>query len=183
MEICRKDLMTHNLNAVRAEFNEDYSFYPKSYVLPEQYDLALKDVQDSEGKNWWIAKPSAAAQGKGIYFVNKPEHLNPNHQVTLSQYLNNPYLINGYKFDLRIYVCITSINPLKIYMYEEGLARFGTAKYIPISGTLDQLSKYRHLTNYSVNKNNANFIENTDASKDGEGSKWSLSALWKHLNQ
>lgn len=37
--------------------------------------------------------------------------------------------MNGYKFDLRIYVAITSINPLRIYIYEEGLARFATVRY------------------------------------------------------
>lgn len=50
----------------------------------------------------------------------------------MSHYVNNPYLINGYKFDLRIYVGITSINPLWVYVYEEGLVRFATSKYVPI---------------------------------------------------
>jgi tubulin polyglutamylase TTLL5 len=28
-----------------------------------------------------------------------------------------------------VYVAITSINPLRIYVYEEGLTRFATVKY------------------------------------------------------
>lgn len=76
-----------------------------------------------------------------------------------SEYIANPLLVDDYKFDLRIYVAITSINPLRIYIYEEGLTRFATQKYSQDSMN----SRYKHLTNYSVNKFNANFIKNTDA--------------------
>ena len=80
-----------------------------------------------------------------------------------SQYLSNPMLIDDYKFDLRVYVAITSINPLRIYVYEEGLTRFATVKY---NQTSKKQSRYVHLTNYSLNKFNANFINNTDAEVD-----------------
>jgi hypothetical protein len=46
-----------------------------------------------------------------------------------SEYIDNPLCIDDYKFDLRIYVAITSINPLRVYVYDEGLARFATVKY------------------------------------------------------
>jgi len=71
-------------------------------------------------------------------------------------------LLDGYKFDLRIYVALTCINPLRIYVYEEGLVRLATVKYTSAISSLKH-NQYTHLTNYSLNKHNAAFQENLDA--------------------
>ena len=42
-------------------------------------------------------------------------------------------------------------------------------------------NKYMHLTNYSINKKNANFVNNVDAKLDDYGSKWSVIALRRYL--
>jgi hypothetical protein len=47
----------------------------------------------------------------------------------VSRYIENPLLLNGHKFDLRIYVAITSYEPLRVYVYREGLVRFASEKY------------------------------------------------------
>lgn len=87
----------------------------------------------------------------------------------------NPHLIDGFKYDLRLYVLVTSYDPLKIFLYNEGLVRFATIKY---SNDPEHLSeKLIHLTNFSLNKNNDNYVYNKEADEDGVGSKWSLSAL------
>uniref|UniRef100_A0A2K5EJG9 Tubulin tyrosine ligase like 13 n=1 Tax=Aotus nancymaae TaxID=37293 RepID=A0A2K5EJG9_AOTNA len=68
-----------------------------------------------------------------------------------------PFLIDAFKFDMRIYVLITSCDPLQIFMYEEGLARFATTPYVePSHNNLDNVCT--HLTNYAINKHNENFV-------------------------
>ena len=139
-------------------------------------------------KKYWIVKPAGSSQGKGIYFINAIQDI-PHQQLSsvggghlvVSHYIANPLLVNDYKFDLRIYVGITSINPLRIYIFEDGLCRFATCKYQGGSVAALMKNKYMHLTNYSINKKNANFVNNVDAKLDDYGSKWSVLAIRRHL--
>mmetsp|Transcript_26612 Transcript_26612/g.37073 ORF Transcript_26612/g.37073 Transcript_26612/m.37073 type:complete len:82 (-) Transcript_26612:290-535(-) len=77
----------------------------------------------------------------------------------------NPLLIDGLKFDLCVYVLITRFRPIRVYVHEDGFARFCTWKYLD-SGVEDEEGPKRHLTNYSVNKKNPDFVFNQDAEKD-----------------
>lgn len=71
----------------------------------------------------------------------------------MQRYIHNPMLIDGRKFDLRLYVLVTSMEPLRVYLFEEGLVRLSTKKY-----SLKNLrSRFTHLTNYSINKRSGSF--------------------------
>jgi Tubulin-tyrosine ligase family len=69
-------------------------------------------------------------------------------QVVLQRYLAEPLLLDGYKFDLRIYVLVTSFNPLEAFIYREGFARLSTRLYSTSAG--DVQNRYVHLTNSSI---------------------------------
>jgi tubulin polyglutamylase TTLL6/13 len=67
-------------------------------------------------------------QGRGIYLVRKFEDilLEPGDQFVAQRYMSKPYLIDGLKFDLRVYILVYGVEPLRVFVYKEGLARFAT---------------------------------------------------------
>jgi hypothetical protein len=99
--------------------------------------------------------------------------------VHFKEYIDRPLLINGLKFDLRIYVLILNLYPLEIFVYDEGLVRFATINYKPPS-TENLHEIFMHLTNYSLNKRSSNYKHTWD-NKQTDGSKRKLSTVWTEL--
>ena len=73
-----------------------------------------------------IVKPEASSQGKGIYLTREVDDIPMDEHVVVQLYLNNPLLMDKLKFDLRLYVVILGINPLRVFLSKEGLARLST---------------------------------------------------------
>ena len=154
-EISRKNFLAKNLNKFREAFPEDYNFYPKTWILPQDFSSFKSALTD---KTTLIVKPDASAQGKGIYLINKAEDIGNIRIQWHNGTLANPLVVDGLKFDLRIYVLVAGCDPLRLYIYEEGLARFATEPYnIPNEGNMQD--KFMHLTNYSVNKLSDKFLQ------------------------
>ena len=78
----------------------------------------------------------------------------------------------------QIYVAVSSFNPLTVYVFEEGLARFATEKY----SHGEYSNSFVHLTNYSINKKSAKFVQNRAEDEfDESACKWSFSQLRERL--
>ena len=186
-ELGRKDRLWRNLYRMRRRHGPQYGIMPTSFLLPSDHEELLMDWEHHP-ENMYILKPKGSSRGRGIRMLKSkgdlPLRKGPSRkpkECLVQRYIQDPLLIDGYKFDMRVYVLVTSFDPLKVYVHEEGLVRFATEKY---SRSPSKLRDRRaHLTNYSVNAKSAKFVQNTDADLDGEGSKWSLSALAAHLRR
>lgn len=157
-QIGRKDLMYKNFLRMKKSFDE-FNFCPKTYLFPDDYRKFCTDREIENFKHMYIMKPSASSCGRGIKIVGLKQEVKKKNGYIVSQYISNPLLINGLKFDLRIYALVTCFDPLKVYLFKEGLARFATKKYTNSQTATDK--HFIHLTNYSVNKKNEDYVKNT----------------------
>ncbi|XP_011068408.1 PREDICTED: probable tubulin polyglutamylase TTLL1 [Acromyrmex echinatior] len=178
-ELTRKDLLVKNIKRYRKDLEREgnplaereegpgkylyLDFIPVTFVLPADYNMFVEEYRKSP-QSTWIMKPCGKSQGAGIFLINKLSKLkkwsreaktpfNPNltkESYVISRYIDNPLLIGSKKFDLRLYVLITSFRPLKAYLFKLGFCRFCTVKYDTSVQELDNM--YVHLTNVSVQK-------------------------------
>ncbi|XP_040924828.1 tubulin polyglutamylase TTLL4 isoform X2 [Betta splendens] len=178
-QIGRKDRLWRNLSKMQVRFGKrEFNFFPRTFILPQDIKLLRKAWEDGGSRQKWIIKPPASARGIGIQVIHKWSQMPRKRPLLVQKYLHKPYLISGNKFDLRIYVYVTSYDPLRVYIFTDGLVRFASCKYSSSMKTLS--NKFIHLTNYSVNKKNSEYQTNSD-DKACQGHKWALKALWQYL--
>ncbi len=202
--LLRKGPLTRALNVMRKLYNSEFEFYPRTWFLPEQFKEFSQDVRYIHEKEMkskqslfttFIVKPNDGSQGEGIMLIKDPEDYlkmpkkNSSKSFIVQEYIHNPFLIDGLKFDLRIYVVIVSLKPLEIYICDEGLVRFATVNYqFPNEENLNQI--FMHLTNYSLNKKNEmyKFTNNTSSNNNinnnneaGNGSKRKLTTVFNYM--
>ncbi len=160
----RKSGLTTLINVFRKRFPEQYAFFPRSWDLTSS-DERASFRQSFEANKTYILKPSNGHQGAGIKLAQDwkdvDAYLNAtNYRPCVAQeYVTRPLLLHHLKFDLRVYVLLESVSPLRFAVFHEGLARFCTSHYT--APAPDNLSKdYMHLTNYSLNvKNSETFVQ------------------------
>ncbi|XP_070578671.1 tubulin polyglutamylase TTLL5-like isoform X29 [Ptychodera flava] len=179
-ELTRKDRLYKNIQRMQhSKGMKHFDFIPQSFVTPSEFDefhsAHMKD------KSTWIVKPIASSRGRGIFLINHPQQLPLDETLLVARYIHNPLCIDGFKFDLRLYVAVTSYDPVRIYIYEEGLTRFATVQYEKSAKSIRNTCM--HLTNYSLNKKSSDYVRCDDPNIEDYGNKWSLGAMLRYIKK
>lgn len=130
----------------------------------------------------WIVKPAAASCGRGIWITQDVRKLGEIREGTphVAQiYVPNPLTVDGFKFDLRVYIAVTSTAPLEAWVYYDGLARFASTAYDSSATALGTLSS--HLCNTSITKGQGaqpSFLQHNAPAAHVGHCKCSLTWLW-----
>ncbi|XP_035411255.1 LOW QUALITY PROTEIN: tubulin polyglutamylase TTLL11 [Cygnus atratus] len=187
-EMVRKITLSRAVRTMQDLFPVEYNFYPRSWILPEEFPLFVDEVQmmkesDPSWKPTFIVKPDGGCQGDGIYLVKDPNDVRltgslQSRPAVVQEYICKPLLVDKLKFDIRLYVLLKSLEPLEIYIAKDGLSRFCTEPYQePTVKNLHQV--FMHLTNYSLNIHSGNFIHSDNANT---GSKRTFSSILCRLS-
>ncbi|XP_056403750.1 probable tubulin polyglutamylase TTLL9 isoform X2 [Hyla sarda] len=169
-ELTRKNFMVKNLKRFRKQLERESGrleaakcdFFPKTFELPAEYHLFVEEFRRNPGITW-IMKPDGSRSDEQRDEI-------PVENYVAQRYIENPYLIGGRKFDLRVYVLVTSYTPLKAWLYRDGFARFSNTRFT-LSSIDDQ---YIHLTNVAIQKTAPDY----DPEK---GCKWMIQQLRQYL--
>lgn len=182
-QFSRKDYLKRNIERIAKQSSkcaQAWNIIPATFLLPKEYvafcDEFAKNAEE-EG-NYWIMKPVGKSRGRGISLVKDITEVAYSEPMVIQRYLKHPLLLSGFKFDLRIYVLITALNPLEVFLYKEGFARMSTVQYTLNPDKLG--NKFVHLTNSSIQKHNPNSQTDSLDHSFG-GTKISLETLKQRL--
>ena len=154
---------------------------PETYYYPFDKDIINSKFKDYslDINNLWLVKPVDLCGGRGISIFKSLKTLKYSKYV-ITKYVTNINLIKNKKYDIRLYILITSLRPLKIYLYKDGLVRIAAKKYSLDINSLGD--KYIHLANTDINKYNKDYAFPNDYN-DENANIWNLKTYQKYLKK
>lgn len=178
--LCRKAPFVRLIQRTAQTFPSQFKFLPKSFLVPLQQEQFNAEVLKKEKK--FIVKPDRGSLGEGITIVEIGDTPPTIERLSVAQEYIPSLLIDGFKFDFRIYALIASVNPLRVYVYRNGVARFCSKK-------ATENSVFSELTNKSLNKKNPDVIMTqivkmiADIMKDLESQGHNVQKLWTKIDR
>ena len=91
----------------------------------------------NNGHNAWILKPGGKSRGRGIEIYTNSEELLKSIEESkdtiwvVQKYIEKPLIIIGKKFDIRVWILVTSVEPLTVWMFMRPYLRFTSEDYDP----------------------------------------------------
>lgn len=147
--ICRKAPFVRLIQRTAQTFPSQFKFLPKSFLVPIQEDAFEEEVHKNEKR--WIVKPDRGSLGEGIKIIEVGGTIPKIEKLCVAQEYIPSLHIDDYKFDFRIYALVASVDPLVVYVYRNGVARFCSKK-------ANEHSVFSELTNKSLNKKNPDVV-------------------------
>ena len=122
-----KDGLNKFYNKLREKFPDDFNYIPETYLNPDQKDEIYNKFHNYQynPKDVWLFKPARDSFARGVEILDNYEEIKKTkfRNFLISRYIMNPMLIRNKKFDMRAYVLVTGMNPLKIYFYKDGYVK------------------------------------------------------------
>jgi tubulin polyglutamylase TTLL7 len=151
----------------------ELAFWPESFNLPQEKSAFERFRAGCPNDQVFIVKPPSLYGGRGIRLTRSPEEIGAE-ECVVQRYLDRPYLIDGHKFHVRLYVLVTSVAPLRAYVYREGIVRIAPEPYA--LSDADLLRAAAHITNTALHVGHPQLEVSTDPNEENVGHVWSLSA-------
>lgn len=147
-----KQQLSANFKRMQEKFGpEHFHFHSHSFNLPEEYEQFALEYQrlsrENPKGNVWISKEGVSAWGRGIVLHDDINAVDKKESRLIQTYIRNPLLMNNKKYDLRVYVLVTSWDPLTIYVYQDGQNKMTTFDY-RLDKPLDDRAV--HMTNAKI---------------------------------
>ncbi|MFT5114827.1 MAG: hypothetical protein ACI8P9_004169 [Parasphingorhabdus sp.] len=99
--------------------SNELRFFAHTWSMPEERK-ALEDYSIRHPEMRFIIKPKIGAWGIDIRVIDQLEDIPPGNSWLVQEYLDKPYLYRGYKFNLRLFALLASIEPFVLYVYRDG---------------------------------------------------------------
>lgn len=179
--IFKKDNLYKYYKSLKKNNDGDFNYMPETFYFPQEKNVIENKFKNYslDLKNLWLVKPTNKYGGEGIFILNSLKEIK-NKEFIITKYIMNLDLIKKKKYDLRLYVLVSGLKPLRIYFNKEGLVRRATENFSLNLSTIK--NKFIHLTNTDINKNSKNYIY-PNSSHDENAYIWNLDTYKKYLNR
>ncbi len=152
---------------------------PETFNLPAERADLLAFARTAPAGTLYIIKPARGSGGQGISVTDDAVAAADHSEVVVQRYIDQPYLIDGRKGHLRIYALITGVQPLRAFVYNEGIVRIAPEPYDPRPERLSEVAM--HVTNTALHLDHPGLRVSQDDTRDDDGAIWSLSAVLRRM--